>query len=254
VAEFRKGGVVYSIREIVHGIIWAKRNFLNEYQVKEIEVIGKYLRKDDVCIDVGAHAGSWSIPLSKIVNNGMVWGFEALPYYARVLGLTIRILGRHNIRVVNKAILSAEQEVSIQWKDAAGERLTGKTHVAFDGEGLVDPVTVQGTSLDSFLAKNNAEEKRIAFIKIDIEGAELFALKGAAAIINKWHPIFYLEIYEEYCKSYGYSYVDIFELMSGYGYQAYIVSQDSKIVPVTATTYSKQGDVLFIHGETRRVD
>lgn len=244
---------MYSIKEIAHGIVWAKRNFLNEYQVKEIEVIRKYLRKDDICIDVGAHAGSWSIPLSKLVSKGMVWGFEALPYYARVLTLTTRILGRRNIRVINKAVLSAEQEVNIQWKDASGERLTGKTHVAFDGEGLVDPVSVQGVSLDSFLAKNNAEEKRIAFIKIDIEGAELFALKGATALINKWHPIFYLEIYEEYCRSYGYSYIEIFELMSSFGYQAYIINQESKTVPVTAASYSKQGDVLFIHGETSPV-
>ena len=240
---------MYSIKEIVHGIVWAKRNFLNEYKVKEIDVIRSYLRKDDVCIDVGAHAGSWSIPLSRIVSRGMVWGFEALPYYARVLGLTISILGRRNISVVNKAVLSAEQEVNIQWKDAAGARLTGKTHVAFDGEGLVDPVAVQGTSLDSFMAMNNAEGKRIAFIKIDIEGAELFALKGADATIRKWHPVFFMEIYEEYCKSYGYSYVDIFELMSSYGYQTYIINKESRIVPVTAATYSKQGDVLFIHGE-----
>ena len=242
---------MHSIKEIIHGIVWAKRNFLNEYKVKEIDVIRKYLRDDDICIDVGAHAGSWSIPLSKIVSRGAVWGFEALPYYARVLGITTRILGRRNIRVVNKAVLSSEQEVNIQWKGTSGERLTGKTHVAFAGEGLVDPVSVQGISLDSFFEENNAKKNRIAFIKIDIEGAELFALEGAALIINKWHPIFFLEIYEEYCRSYGYSFKDIFELMSSYGYCSFIVNQESKIIPVNAASYSKQGDVLFIHYETQ---
>lgn len=242
---------MYSIKEIFHGIVWAKRNFLNEYKVKEIDVVKKYLREDDICIDVGAHAGSWSIPLSKIVYKGTVWGFEALPYYARVLKITTRLLGRTNIKVVNKAVLSSEQEVNIQWKGTSGERLTGKTHVAFDGEGLVDPVMVQGTSLDTFFAENNAKGKRVAFIKIDIEGAELFALKGVAHIINEWHPVFFMEIYEEYCKSYGYSFGDIFELMSGYGYSSYIVNQESEIIPITAALYSKQGDVLFVHGETK---
>ena len=240
---------MYSVKEILHGFVWAKRNFFDEYKVKEIEVIKKYLREDDVCVDVGAHAGSWAIPLSRIVRKGTVWGFEALPYYARVLGITIQLMGRRNIRLVNKAVLSSEQEVKMQWKDAAGERLTGKTHVAFDGEGLVDPVAVQGISLDSFFATNNAEGKRIAFIKVDIEGAELFALQGAAGIINRWHPVLYLEIYEEYCLSYGYSYERIFELMSGCGYQAFIINQNSEMISITVDSYSKQGDVLFIHGE-----
>lgn len=239
---------MYSIKELIHGLVWAKRNFLNEYKVKEIEVVRKFLREDDICVDVGAHAGSWAIPLSRIVPKGIVWGFEALPYYARVLGITTTILCRGNIKIVNKAVLSSEQEVNIQWKDSDGERLTGKTHVAFDGEGLVEPVAVQGTSLDSFFAKNNTEGKRIAFIKIDIEGAELFALRGAADIINRWHPVLYLEIYEEYCRSYGYSYEDIFEFMSGFGYQAFVINIDSEVIPITAATYSKQGDVLFIHG------
>lgn len=242
---------MYSIKEIIHGLVWAKRNFLNEYKVKEIGVIKKYLREDDICVDVGAHAGSWAIPLSRIVHKGSVWGFEALPYYARVLGITIRMLHRGNIRLVNKAVLSTEQEVNIQWKDAAGERLTGKTHVAFDGEGLVDPVSVQGTSLDSFFAKNNTEGKRIAFIKIDIEGAELFALRGAEDIIKRWHPVFYIEIYEEYCQSYGYSYKEIFELMAGYGYQSFVINETCEILPVMDSTYSKRGDVLFIYGKTQ---
>ena len=58
-----------------------------------------------------------------------------------------------------------------------------------------------------------------------------------------------MDIYEEYCKSHAYSCEDIFELMPGYSYHANVVNQDSGIVPITAVSYSKQGDVLFIHSQ-----
>lgn len=58
---------------------------------------------------------------------------------------------------------------------------------------VVDRVSVQVRSLDSLL--ECGEVPVPAFIKIDIEGAELSALKGASRLIERHGPIFLIEVH-----------------------------------------------------------
>ena len=64
--------------------------------------------------------------------------------------------------------------------------------VAFRGE---NGKTIDITSIDKFVSDNKIEH--VDFIKIDIEGAELSALKGAAETIKKFKPKLAICVYHK---------------------------------------------------------
>jgi FkbM family methyltransferase len=77
-------------------------------------------------------------------------------------------------------------------------------------------ISIKATSLDSFVENTNL--KRLNFIKMDIEGAEVEALEGAVKTISKFKPNFAIASYhivnnkqtyiavEDFFKRYDYPY------------------------------------------------
>jgi len=239
--------VAVTTKQTIHAILWAKRHLSGELKVAELEAIRPLITVDDICIDVGAHGGAWSVPLSKLVNRGRVYAIEALPYYAEVLRRTIQILRRKNIIVLNKAVVESHRPVSIVWKDDTDKELTGLTHVAGADEETEDCITVEGITLDDLL--DQTIKQKVRLVKMDIEGAELLALKGAMKLIKTFHPILYLEVWRLYCQRYGYAVGDIFDLLYNLGYRSFFISPPCQLVSIEPEKYSGKGDLLFVHSE-----
>lgn len=236
------------VKEVVHALVWFVRHVEGRYKIDEIALIRRFVSDGDICLDVGAHAGAWTKPLSRLVPAGRVYAFEALPYYARVLSRLIWMLRLKNVTLIAKAVSDKDGTLSIAWKGADGQPLTGCTHIATAQDENPDTISVETLALDSLLPAFPAAAK-ISFIKIDIEGAELLAVKGAARLIARFRPVFYLEVFNDYCKRYGYTHEDLFSLFAGLNYTAFHVGHrdgESGSVPVTAGTYPGKGDVIFI--------
>lgn len=239
-----------TLRKIIHAILWTKRRLFNPEigEEKRLMILRKFIHEEDVCLDVGAHGGSWSVPLANIVKKGRVYAFEALPYYSQVLKITITLLKKKNITVFNNAIVDVNCKINIVWKDSQGKRLTGLTHIAGTGEKYIEPCIVKGITLDSFIA-NEPGLKRISFVKMDIEGAELLALRGATKLIQNSRPVFFLEIDDDYCRRYNYTANDVFIFLRKFNYKAFLINDEEKLLQVDACEYSGKGDVLFVPEE-----
>ena len=215
------------MRKILHSLLFAKRHIFKEVHVKEIDIFKKYIANDAVCIDVGAHGGSWSIPLSKICVHGNIFAFEALPYYADVLKKTLFLLRRNNVEVINKAVMEVSRDIDLKYKNSKGKSLTGLTHISPNGKDS-GTVRVEGTTLDTFI--KDRDIRRIDFLKIDVEGFELFVLKGAENSILKYKPLIYCEIMEKWTSRYGYKPHDIFNYLNSHGYKVYHIDEKKQIV------------------------
>ncbi len=228
------------MKTYLHALIWTKRHWQGLYKAWEITYLKQYLKATDVSIDVGAHAGSWSVPLSKIVTAGEVIGYEALPYYASTLVKTLRLLRRNNVQVRNKAVSDKPRQLELVWRSSSGEALTGYTHLMGIDEKATGTIRVQAVSLDD---EFKSEQRRIGFIKCDVEGAELSVFKGAAALIRKHKPVIYTEINETWCQRYGHHAETVFTLLAAYGYSAYTLSKQGEITPQLQPA---SGDFLFL--------
>lgn len=235
------------IKQFLHAVIWTKRHFTGQYDVGEITIVARFIRPDEICLDIGAHAGSWTRPLSKLVERGHVYAFEALPYYAEVLKFTVTLLGLKNVTVFNYAVIDHNNPVALIWRDNNGKRLTGLTHVAGLLEDTKEAITINSTTLDAFIASQNIRSP-VAFVKCDVEGAELMVLRGAVNMIERFRPIFYLEVESRHCRRYGYKAANLFDFFGLQKYDAYTIS-GSDLSIVDKIVYSGQRDVLFVPTE-----
>lgn len=235
------------LKQSLHALVWTKRHLTGEYDVNEISIVARFIRSDEICFDCGAHAGSWTRNLSKLVERGHVYAFEALPYYAKVLKLTVTLLSLKNVTVINYAVTDNTNSVQLIWRDGSSKRLTGLTHIAGFEEDTKDAITINSITLDGFIASHSFRS-RIAFVKADVEGAELMVVRGAVKMIEQFRPVFYLEIESDHCCRYGYKPADLFDFFDLQKYRAYTVSGND-FLGTDKRVYSGQGDVLFVPEE-----
>ncbi|MCB1116627.1 MAG: FkbM family methyltransferase, partial [Chlamydiia bacterium] len=69
--------------------------------------------------------------------------------------------------------------------------------------------------------------ERLDLVKCDVEGSELFVLQGAKETIKKCHPIFLIEICEEWCTKCNYRSEDIIHFLINLGYDLFSTSDGS---------------------------
>jgi len=137
-------------------------------------------RPGDVIIDGGAAEGDTLLRfLDDCAHDGDLHLFEPTP--ASFLALQARIDGlasvRASIHAVNKALWSCETSLSFVEEFACAH-----SNRPSQGGGC----QVAATSLDAYVAE--AGLPRVDLIKLDVEGAELSALKGAAGTIRRHLP------------------------------------------------------------------
>jgi len=73
-------------------------------------------------------------------------------------------------------------------------------------------------TLDSFVEKNGCIPE---LIKIDVEGAEISVLRGAKAVLRKYHPEIIISVHLKHLRILGYSVVDLMEVIHELDYQIY---------------------------------
>jgi FkbM family methyltransferase len=230
------------LKHLLHAAIWTRRHLAGELGAPELPALLSCLQPDDVFLDVGVHAGSWAIPASRALTSGHVYGFEAFPYYAKVLKTTLALLGRRNVTVVVGAVSDAAGEVAIVWRDAAGHRLTGMTHIS-RGSEAGDTVRVRALTIDDFCRTHAVG--RVRLMKCDVEGAELMVLRGATATIEQWRPLVFCEVYEQYCAQYCYAAADVFSFFAARRYRS-MQFGGGVFRPLDPKAYAGAGDVLFV--------
>lgn len=239
-------------RKILHAVVWSARHLTGRYRVPELAYLQRFISRADVCVDVGAHAGAWLLPLARLVPDGQAVGFEALPYYADVLELTRRMFGVRNATVVTQAVTEGPCRVPLIWKSPSGRRLTGLTHIAGPGdEKAHEAISVEGGSLDNYFAGNT---QRISFIKCDVEGAEMGVLQGAKDTFARWRPVVYIEIVGDYLRRHGHTKADVHHFFRSRDYLPFVFGADGVVARIEDFAASETNDVLFIPRELTAPD
>ena len=234
------------VRKHFHAVIWWQRHRRGRLRVPELELLKPLIEETDVCADVGAHAGSWLVPLARWVKRGHVYGFEALPYYADVLKLMIRLMRLRNVTVVGQAVTEHRGRAQLVWKDVQGRRLTGFTHVAGATEEKGGVLEVESGSLDEYFAQ---ERRRIRLIKVDVEGAEVGVFRGADAVLRRFRPLVYTELVNAYLERYGHTTADVFRIFKGLDYRTFRIVDGPALLPVSGQADELGNDVLFVPSE-----
>jgi len=151
--------------------------YLGLAEYEEMAFLMHCLKKDDVFIDCGANLGIYTILASKVIGSGSI-AFEPHPETVKKFMSQLNINNITNkVKIVNKAIGDKIDEVNFSnKKDALRRKILQKKEYEKDSF-----IKVKMTTLDYELS----DIKRDFFIKMDLEGFEYNALKGAASILQK---------------------------------------------------------------------
>jgi len=231
----------------IHALVWVYRHIAGKLKIPEMSTIETFLNPESICFDVGAHGGAWARALAKSAYKGHVYAFEALPYYAEALAATIKLIGPKNISIIKYAVSDSDGDLRLKRKDDLGNTLTGKTHVVPPSERYNEGnVVVPTLSLDGFWKQLG--EKKIDFIKLDVEGFELFVLRGARKLVKNCRPVFFNEVNAEWCKRYNYNPSEIFHFFQERDYAPFYIRASSELLAVHVVNHVNR-DVLFLPKE-----
>ena len=144
----------------------------------ETQVIAAALKPGDTFVDVGANIGFFSLLADRLVGSeGRVHAVEATPSTADLLDDNIALNGAGTI-IVHRCAAGERTGTASMVVDETGN--IGSNHLARDGEaseGGNAPIVLR--RLDELL-----DGEAIRLIKLDIEGAEAMALRGAGALLD----------------------------------------------------------------------
>jgi FkbM family methyltransferase len=144
--------------------------------------IRDHCRPGDVVFDVGCNAGGMALMMSRLVGpRGIVLAFEASPRIVDKTHYNLVHAGCHNVTLFHKAVWRTSGALVNM---APGSHLNDRIEEATTG------MTVRTVALDDLAA---AGDFRPSFIKMDIEGAELDALRGSTRLLAEVRPILVLE-------------------------------------------------------------
>lgn len=139
----------------------------------------------DVVLDVGAYTGWYTLRMSCAVGaTGRVIALEPDNRNRRQLQANLELNGIRNAVVVDKAAWSSNGPLG--WE-------TGEIpvwHRARSGSAA----QVEGITLDGLAAELGLQ--RVDWIKMDIEGGEVEALRGARHTLERFRPRLFIEVHE----------------------------------------------------------
>ncbi len=174
-------------------------------------------------IDLGANIGYFTLLLAQLVGeDGQVVAFEPDPQNCQLLEKNVRANGYTNVTVRRQAVADYSGRAPLFLSDVnpGDHRLT-------DADGRRDIVDVDVVMLDSALAQLRG---RIHWIKMDIQGAELAALRGMRSLLESCPE---LTIVTEYCPQalarFGEDPADMLSLLVRSGFDVYELDRSGAI-------------------------
>lgn len=198
----------------------------------ELDLIRYGVGPGDVAVDIGANFGLWTYHLSRRVGGkGRVLAFEPIPFTYKSLRLMRRVLGFRNAELHRLGCGERVEQVAFRAPlQESGGIAAGLVHFGsrrdYDGRpgseeqlrwsDTVD-ITADIVALDELLPGL----RNVSFVKVDIEGAELFALRGAKGIIDENLPTVVCEINPWYLEGFGLSVDDVTSFFFTRGYRLF---------------------------------
>jgi FkbM family methyltransferase len=170
------------IKSLLSGRIWERRI---------VELYKTIVKKGDIVLDCGAFIGLHTLELSKLVEDtGKVYSFEPIPAVADCVEKTMEEKNINNVVLVRKPLYSSSN-IKLEFVSD----LSGLSSVAdYRRKAFKYKYKVNSICIDDFI--NIPKDKKISFIKIDVEGSEFKVLEGAIKTIKKYRPTIIFETWK----------------------------------------------------------
>lgn len=176
----------------------------------------KLINDEDVVIDGGANLGYNSVLMAKKCSRGKVFSFEPQRIIFQQLNTNIMLNNIYNANTYNLAIAE----------------ISGKNLQMMPINYELDDINIGGYSIGyggeevKTIKIDDLNLSRLDFIKLDVQGYEIFAIEGGIETIKKYKPYIFVEIENDQLIKFGKSPDDLVSLIKSLGYQIYKINLD----------------------------
>ena len=200
--------------------------YYNIYEWRDTPTIKKLAEGSRVILDIGGNIGQMALLFAQSAQK--VHTFEPITELANRLQENISLNNLEGKVTLHRVALTNTKGKITFGLPPKGNRGTGSTILADHlKEHLIE---VDAITLDEFVLQHNITN--VDFIKMDIEGAELFALQGMKELLSKEHPILLLEMTIGMMTAAGYTPKQLLDFLSGFGYHCYEITKNGPKGPL----------------------
>lgn len=220
------------------------------YEPNQFAFLDKILKPGMTFIDIGANMGLYTLfAAKKIGSSGIVLAIEPSTREFQRLQANIKVNNLNKIQTWQIAVSNCqtEAELLIAVEEHPGHNTLGT--FGYEVVKLQNKERVKVERLDTLIKQANLT--RVDVIKMDIEGAEYFALQGAVETLTRFHPILVMELSDRTLELQGCNSKQVWDFLTGYGYQIYVF--DSKTgLPTLASrkAYYDAENILAIYKDS----
>jgi FkbM family methyltransferase len=244
------GRLPEKIRE-ADGLVWIDRGGRTgdgigwrDHESQLRPILDELLPPGGVFLDVGAHVGHWSLRLAEKASQ--VIAVEANPATAATLRRHLAMNAIGNVEVVQLAA----------WDESVWLALEDPNEQVEGGSTRTLPVEVSGWTDDNGIPLVKAERldeafpglDRLDLIKLDVEGADIHALRGMAGLLERFRPALFIECHDIYGY---YAREDLEQALADLGYAWEVAaSVPSQWMPGGYAAEVQQADYLIARPRT----
>ena len=188
----------------------------------ECSFVIQFLKEGMVFFDVGANFGQYTLlAADKVGQTGGIHSFEPSDRLFEELKYNVAINNFQGICNLNCVAVSDSIGTAQISKYEEGAEVFGSLGTRQRKEAsVIGSQTVETITLDSYVKNNRIHH--VDLIKMDIEGAELLALRGASELLRRDDaPAILLEASDVNCSGFSYKAIDILDYLESLGYIMY---------------------------------
>lgn len=198
------------------------KSFKEKQDEYEISLMRKHIKKNDVVLDIGANIGFYAELLSSIVGeNGKVHCFE--PDVTNFHHLTNRCKNLNNIQINNKAVSDKTEILKIYTS-----KKLNVDHRTYKPDEYDQEIDISAIAIDEYLNNNTT----VNFIKIDIQGFEMSAVRGMTKTLQSPNLKMLSEFWPYGMRKAGTSVLEYYQFLKQYNFHIYLI-ENNKLVELT---------------------
>jgi FkbM family methyltransferase len=200
----------------------------------DVALVGRLLSAGDLFLDGGAHVGLFTlVAASRVGPTGGVLAFEPAEPTRRLLAGNVALNRFEWVEVRAEAL--GDEEGAREFVEFTGAAWGHSSFAPPSGLDAGNRTRVAVTTLDRVTAA--LDRARVRLVKLDVEGAEGAALRGARELLAAARPDLLIEVEPEHLERQGTSAAELERLLEPYGYALYQAAwNDADGVTLSPTT------------------
>jgi FkbM family methyltransferase len=207
------------------------------YDYHDMSFLLRYLQPADTFLDVGANIGIYSLLAASILKQGQVHSFEVLPKNCQRFNINLALNQVNNVILHTIAIADRPGEILLNL--AEGDSMPFITQ-----QPTEHTISVKSDTLDNLLKHEPTQP--ITLGKIDIEGAELLAFKGATSLLQKQSPPVWIIELLDFNQTTEHSPPSVVSLLQEFGYDLYSFDADTNQLSPAQLSHKTGNNLLAI--------